>query len=296
MNFRKWLLLLGALTMVFSANLKAAGYPATGPGVIPDEGLHLTFDGKPDPFVPQQIGQRVKVQAWFLGRSVPLDKLKITFPRGWAKLNLHHSGTYGWLKVLKLDVSDRDLGPENRYAYTIELKVASKGETKRGVTLTLDVPYRLHRLDATIKLTSGKVKNFDLRTHPDIYPVEPKDVYVWPLENEVLLWKNKLWVGLKTQELVWKDGVAPGIKPAGVVLVAVKLRQRSGGNRWLYTNIIPTTLQHPGWDDEASKLRLPVFPGSAKIYRDAAAYYRARGVPFKGLADISHVRGELTGK
>jgi len=106
----------------------------------------------------------------------------------------------------------------------------------------------------------------------------------------------KLWVGITTKEIEWADGVPRGIEPAGVVLVAVRLRLKSGGVRWIYTNIVPSTLQHRGWDDEASKLRLPVFPGSGEIYRQAAIYFKARSVPFEGLSDISHVQGELTGK
>ena len=286
--------LLGIFVLVLP--LFASGYPAMGPGTLPDEGLHLTFDGDASPFVPQRVGQKVKVEAWFLGRRVPLDKCKVRFPGNWAKLEMHHSGVYGWLRVINLDISGRDLGPKNKYAYTIELKVASRGESSRGVRLSLDKPYRLHRLDASIELTSGKVKPFDLRTHPDIYPVRPEDVYVWPSGNDVLLWKGHLWVGVNTKEVLWADGRAKGLEPSNVVLIAVKLRQRSGGERWIYTNLMPATIEHRNWDDEVSQLRLPVFPGSAEFYREAENYFNARGVPFDSLRDISHVRGELTGK
>jgi len=262
----------------------------SGPDTVLDESLHLTFDGKPGPFLPSKVGQKVKLRAWFLGRPMPLDKCKITFQKGWAKLDIHYDGKYGWLTVKKLDVSGRDLGPENRYSYKIEFNISARGETKRGVTLTLDSPYSLHELAATVKLPSGKIKDFNLRSHPDIYPVSTNDVYVWPSsKTEVVLFRNKLWIGMKDDDLTSADTVTNTINRSRVVLVAVKLKQKSGGTRWLYTNFVPFNLKRPGWDDEASKLRLPVFSGSSIVYRDAARYFKAKGVPFDGLSDISHI-------
>jgi hypothetical protein len=262
----------------------------SGPDTVLDESLHITFDGKPDPFTPSSVGQKVKVRAWFLGRPMPLDKCKITFPKDWAKLEIHSDGKYGWLTVLKLDVSARDLGPENSYEYKIEFNVSARGETKLGVDLTLDSPYSLHELAATIKLSSGKIKNFDLRKHDDIFPTSPDQVYVWPPdETEVVLFRDKLWIGTKDDDLVSADTVTSTVNRARVVLVAVKLKLKTGGIRWIYTNFAPFNLKRPGWDDEASSLRLPVFPGSGIVYRDAARYFSAKGVPFDSLSDISHI-------
>lgn len=273
-----------------TSSLCADGRLWSGPDTVQDESLHITFDGKPDPFTPSTVGQRVKIRAWFLGRPMPLDKCKISFPKKWASLKIHHEGKYGWLTVLKMDVSGRDLGPENSYEYKIEFNVSARGETKRGVDLTLDSPYSLHELAATVKLSSGKVKKFDLRKHADIYPTSTDQVYVWPpRETEVVLFRDKLWIGTKDDDLVAADTVTSTINRSKIVLVAVKLKLKTGGIRWIYTNFAPFNLKRPGWDDEVSKLRLPVFSGSGIVYRDAAKYFRAKGVPFTSLSDISHI-------
>lgn len=286
---------LGLLGLV--AGAAVAAQPAVGPGPLPGEDIQLTFDGKPGPFAPTRVGQTVRVEAWFLGRPLPLDRCDVAFPGGWAKLDVHSSGKYGTLTVVRMDQSSRELSDEEfTYGIRVAIKMQTQATTRLPATLTLDAPFRFHRLDATIKLPSGTVKPFDLRSHPDIQPVRPEDVYAWPSETEVILWKNALWVGFTTQEIEWADGVPRGIEPAGVVLVAVRIRLKTGGERWIYTNFIPTSLRHRGWDDQVSALRLPVFPGSEKVYRDATTFFRARGVPFGSLDDTSRVRGEKTGR
>jgi len=277
-------------TLVLSSQLLADGRLWSGPDSVQDESLHLTFNGKADPFTPSFVGEKVKIRAWFLGRPMPLDKCKINFPKGWAVLKIHHDGKYGWLTVKKLDVSGRELGIENRDAYKIEFNVSAKGETKRGVSLTLESPSSFHELAATIKLSSGKIKNFDLRKHSDIYPTTVEQVYVWPpKKTEVILFRNKIWVGMKDDDLVASGAVTSSIDRSQIVLVAVKLRLKTGGIRWIYTNFSPFNLKRPGWDDEVSKLRLPVFSGSGLVYRDASKYFKSCGVPFDGLSDNSRI-------
>jgi hypothetical protein len=273
--------------------------PAQAPAAVPNESIQLTFEGRPGPLVPERVGQRVKVEAWFLGRPLPLDRCAVTFPGDWARLEIHDSGKFGWITVTKMDKGTHELTDEEfRYEIKIEFKAAIVGTARIPAKLALNVPCRLHRLQSTITLPSGVTKPFDLLTHPDIVPVTEKDVFVWPPApaTEVVIWRKALWVGFSTEEVDLDEATFRGMKPCKVILVALRLKLKTGGTRWLYTNVVPTTLRHPGWDDQASRLRLPVFPDSLAVYREAAAWFKGRSIPFEGLVDTSHVEGDLTGR
>ena len=215
--------------------------------------LEILFDGRPGPFVPEAVGQRVRLEVRLVGSLIPLKICSIRVPGDWATVKLDPDGVKGWRVSL------------------------------RDPSLHLDPKYAMFRLDGAVRTTAGRTKPFPLQGNPELLPIRRADVYTFPPPPASTVWLRgkEIWVGAPAQPST-VDGRCAEVTVRPLV-IAIRVRPKKGAPRWLYLNLAPNAAVREGWDDEGSHLRLPPFHGSEDYVRELRRYFRSKGIPFERI-------------
>lgn len=246
------------------------------------ETLDLRFDGRPGPFVPSKVGERVRLEARLVGNLIPLRLCSLRIPGQWAVVKLDHDGIKGWLTVRKLAGSGRKLERPS-YELQVSLRVQGKSQSLREPSLHLRPEFVMYRLEGAVLTAAEQRKSFPLQGNPELLPIRRADIYTYPPPPRSKVWLRgkEIWVGAPALPSDVDGRTAEvTVRP---LIVAIRVRPRKGSHRWLYLNLAPNAAVREGWDDEGSQLTLPPFQGSEAYYGKVRSFFRAKGVPFQRI-------------